>query len=144
MSVGRYCRRKVFTAQPDETVRATAERMDKEGVGCVVVVERGRPVGILTDRDLVLEILCNRLDAGAVRVREIATRSPVTIREDAPLGEAAKLIRRHGVRRLPVVDEKEKLTGVIAADDLMLLVAEELGRLALAVRVQVPDLRRKG
>ena len=138
MPVANYCQSPALTAGREETARAAAERMDKEGVGCLVVVDGARPVGILTDRDLALGILCNRLDAGAVRVGEIASRSPVTIAQDAPLAEAACLIRRHGVRRLPVVNDAGELVGLIAADDLMQLAIGELSGLAVAVRAQSP------
>jgi CBS domain-containing protein len=136
MPVGSYCQQPVCTIDGKETAQTAAERMDKEGVGCVVVVQRGRPVGILTDRQLVLEILCNRLDARAVRAGEIAARPVVTIAQDAPLSEASQMIRRHAVRRLVVVDKKGRLVGVIAADDLLRLIVGELGGLARAVRSQ--------
>ncbi|UCE84540.1 MAG: CBS domain-containing protein [Deltaproteobacteria bacterium] len=141
MSVEAYCQKPARTIDAAETAQVAAERMDKDGVGCLVVVEKGRPVGILTDRELVLEILCNKLDASAVGVTEIAARPVVTIAEDAPLAEAAQRIRRHAVRRLAVVDNKGKLVGVIAADDLLQLVVGELGGLAKAVRSQSPSGR---
>ena len=138
MPVGDYCRRPAATIAPDDSVRAAAERMEKGGLGCLIVAENGKPVGILTDRDVALGILCKRLDAGAVSVSELAARSPLVIEQDAPLAEAARMIRRHGIRRLPVVDKKGELVGVIAADDLMQLVVSELESLAPAVRKQNP------
>ena len=143
MSVRHYCQKPACTVAPNETVRVAAQRMDKEGVGCLVVEEGGSPVGILTDRDLALEILCKRLDASSVRVHEIARTPVVTIQQDAPLAEAAKLIRQHAVRRLPVIDTKGKLVGLIASDDLLLLAVEELDGLASVVRSQAPAKRQK-
>jgi CBS domain-containing protein len=133
MPVDNYCQRGVVTAGPGDTARAAAERMDKEGVGCLVVVEGGRPVGMLTDRDLALHVLANKLDAGAVRVRELAKKPVVSVSRDASVAEATRLIRRHGVRRLPVVDEDGGLEGLLAADDLMGLVVGELNALAAAI-----------
>ena len=143
MAVRHYCQEPACTVGADETVRAAAQRMDEEGVGCLVVEEEDRPIGILTDRDVALEILCRRLDAGTVRVREIAKTPVLTIQQDAPLAEAAKLIRRHAVRRLPVIDTKGKLVGLIASDDLLLLAVEELDGLASVVRTQAPAKRQK-
>jgi CBS domain-containing protein len=113
--------------------------MKQEGLGTLAVVADGRPVGIVTDRDLVLETLGKQLDPGAVRVEEIALRSLVTIDQDAPVREAARMIRRHAVRRLLVVDDKGQLVGIVAVDDLLSLAAAELGGLAVAVRAQSPS-----
>jgi CBS domain-containing protein len=138
MPIGDYCQKPAATVRGDETVRAAAQRMKQEGLGSLAVVTEGRPVGIVTDRDLVLETLCNRLDPGSVRVEEIASRRLVTVEQDAPVREAVRLIRRHAVRRLPVVDDKGQLVGIVAADDLLSLAAAELSGLAVAVRTQSP------
>jgi CBS domain-containing protein len=139
MPIGDYCEKPAATVRGDETVRAAAQRMKQEGLGSLVVVTAGRPVGIVTDRDLVLETLGNRLDPGSVTVEEIASRPLVTVEQDAPVREAVRVIRRHAVRRLPVVDDKGQLVGIVAADDLLSLAAAELGGLAVAVRSQSPS-----
>jgi CBS domain-containing protein len=114
--------------------------MDKEGVGCVVVVESGRPIGMLTDRELALAVLCNRLDPGAVLVGEIARRPVITIAQDATIKEATELMRRHAVRRLPLVDKRGKLTAIISSDDMMQLVVGELCSMREAVASQSEEL----
>lgn len=139
MPVGTYCRRPPCTVEAGETVRLAAERMDSEGVGCAIVVEGSRPVGMITDRDAALEILTKRLDAGAVRAGEIATRPLHSLSEDASLSDAMQLIRRHAVRRLPVTGAGGAVIGLLAADDLMQIAAAELGGLAAAIRTQVPE-----
>ena len=136
MSIDDYCEKPAATVRGEETVRAAAQRMQQEGLGSLVVVTDGRPVGMVTDRDLMLETLCNRLDPGSVRVEEIASRPLVSVEQDAPVREAVRMIRRHGVRRLPVVDDKGQLVGIVAADDLLSLAAAELSGLAVAVRTQ--------
>jgi CBS domain-containing protein len=117
-----------------ENLRSAAERMEKEGVGLLVVVEQGRPVGVLTDRDVAL---CG-LDAGAARVAQAMTGPPITIEVDAALSEAAALMGRRGVRRLPVVEVDGQILGVIAADDVLRLLASELGGLAAVASAQLP------
>lgn len=139
MPIGDYCERPVATVSGSETVRAVAQRMKQEGLGSLAVVVDGRPVGIVTDRDVVLETLGKRRDPGSLRVQEIARRSLVTIDQEAPVREAARMIRRYAVRRLPVVDDKGQLVGIVAADDLLSLAAAELGGLAVAVRAQCPS-----
>jgi CBS domain-containing protein len=139
MSIGDYCEKPAATVGGAETVRAAARRMVQEGLGSLAVVVDGRPVGIVTDRDLVLETLGNRLDPGSVSVEEIASRPLVSIDQNAPVREAVRMIRRHAIRRLPVVDEEGELVGIVAADDLLSLAAAELGGLAVAVRSQSPS-----
>ena len=138
MSIERYCQRNVSTARPGDTARSAAERMEKDGVGCLVVVEAGRPVGILTDRELSLEILCRQLDPAAVRVKDLASPRVATISKDASFQDATWLIRRRGVRRLPVVDKRGKLFGIITSDDLMQVAVGEFAQLGKALQAQRP------
>jgi len=137
MSIGKYCPRTVRSVRPGETARAAAQRMREEGVGCLVVTDQGRPVGVVTDRDLALKVLREDLDAGALPVREVMQSPVVTIAADAPLGEGVKKLRKSALRRLVVVDDKKDAVGVFAADDLLRLVATELGDLGEALRVQL-------
>ncbi len=140
MPIGDYCQKPAATVRGDETIHAAATRMKQERIGSLAVVEERRPVGIVTDRDVVLETLCKLLDAGSVKVGEIASRPLVSIEQDAPVREAVRMIRRHGVRRLPVVDEKGQLVGIVTGDDLLSLVAGELNGLTVAVHTQTPKI----
>jgi len=142
MPIGAYARRTAHTASPEDTARAAAQRMEKEGIGCLVVVEDERPVGILTDRDLALRLLREKLDAGAVRVRELMRAPVVTICGEESLEVALRTLRTAAVRRLPVVDAEGKLVGILTADDLLRLVATELGDLAETLRVQLSAATR--
>ena len=136
MPVIDYCEGPPQTIGPTETVREAARRMDAENVGSLIVVENGEPRGVITDRDLVLQVFCNDLDPSAVAVGEVGSALLVSVRDDAPLADAAHLMALHAVRRLPVVDEKRRLVGVIAADDIVRVVVGELAGLAAAVEVQ--------
>ncbi len=137
MPVRDYCQPAVRTVGPEETARFMAQHMDRADVGCLVVVEEGRPTGIVTDRDLALTLLCDGRDAGAVTAGELATRVPVAIHENAPLAEALHTLRQNGVRRLPVVDDAGKLTGILTADDLLKALALELSGLGGALSAQL-------
>lgn len=139
MSIGEYCEKPAATIRSDETVGAAAQRMKQEGFGSMVVVKDGSPLGIVTDRDLVLGMLCDGLDPGAVKVAELASRPLVAVEQEASVAVAIKMIRRHAVRRLPVVDDKQQLVGIVSADDLLSLLADELSGLAVAVRSQFPS-----
>lgn len=139
MPIDDYCEKPAATVGGQETVRAAAQRMKEQGLGCLAVVRDGRLVGIVTDRDLVLETLCQRLDPGSVTVEEIASGPVVTVGQNAPVREAVRKIRRHAIRRLPVVDDKGELVGIVTADDLLSLAAAELDGLVVAARAQFPS-----
>lgn len=136
MPITDYCRRDVCTVEPGSTLREAAERMAADGAGCAVVVDDGRPIGVLTDRDLALRILCDQLDPGGTRVEELQLPAAITLRADQPLVEAARCLRRHRFRRIPIVGPAGELAGIIAADDLLPVIAAELSGLARAVARQ--------
>ena len=140
MPVGSYCRRKVCLALPDETLEVAAQRMETEGVGLLVVVDEGRPSGVLTDRDVALHVLA----PDGPLVGDAMGPKPWTVRTDAPLSDAVALMSRHGVRRLPVVDADGHSLGIIAADDVVRLLAAEISDLAGVAEVQLSsELRRE-
>jgi CBS domain-containing protein len=135
MPVASYARRSVCLALPEETLQVAAQRMEKEGVGLLVVVRGGRPAGVLTDRDVALQLLAE----GGDRVADAMNRHPWTVRSDAPLRDAVALMARRGVRRLPVVDAAGHSIGVVAADDLLRLLAREIDGLAEVAAAQLPS-----
>ena len=137
MPIGKHCVRRVRTASLDETARAAAERMRAEQVGCLVVLDAKRPVGLLTDRDIATQICGCDLDAERVTVRDLASQPPVTIDASASVDAALRKLRRTAVRRLIVVDEAGAVTGLVAADDLLRLLATEVGELGETLRAQL-------
>lgn len=142
MSIRDFVVRMPETVGPDVTVRAAAQQMEKQGIGCLVVVDGKKPIGVVTDRDLALYVLVGMRDPGLVRVREIAAHRPVTLADTASLRDAARTLRRHGVRRLPVVDEQGELVGLVSSDDLLRALATEVGDLAEVLRRQLSEARR--
>ena len=133
MSVGSICVRSVQIASPDETVRKVTQRMAKAGVGTVVVLgEAKRPQGILTDRDVALRCVAEGLDPDATLVRAVMTTPATCVPESTPIESALARMAGAQVRRLVVVDEKDRLVGILALDDVLELLAEEaatIGRL---------------
>jgi len=112
------------TARPDMTAADAAGLMKQFDVGAVPVVEEGRLVGLVTDRDLVLRVLANRKDADEVKLADILTKSPVTVTPDTSLAEARDLMAEHRIRRLPVL-KGEELVGILALGDIALASASE-------------------
>lgn len=142
MSVGKMCRRPACTVTRLETVRSASERMKQEGVGALVVVENERPVGMLTDRDLVVRVVAEGLRGGATRVADVATLPASALAEDLSLQGAAAEMSAQGARRMPVVDAQGHLVGLLAADDLVRLLSTELTALADVASEQSPRGRR--
>jgi CBS domain-containing protein len=105
---------------PGDTARKAAELMKAEDVGPLPVVETGsgRLVGIVTDRDLVLNVLARGLDASTTKVSEAMTRDPVCCKEEEPLEDALEKMSTYQVRRLPVVDNQDRVVGIIAQADV--------------------------
>lgn len=139
MTTGRICTREVYLADPDETVEAIAHRMHERGVGSLLVLDDARrPVGIVTDRDLVLRVLAADRDPLTTRVAEVMTRDPRTVGEETPIEQTLSLMRAYGVRRVPVVDAAGTLVGVVTLDDVLSLLTEELAVVGEVLSKQNP------
>ena len=107
--------------ESDRSVAYAAKMMKQEDVGLAPVVENGRLVGVLTDRDIVVRVVAEGKDPDSVRARDVASSNVVTVDPQQDLDEALKLMARYQIRRLPVVEEDGRLVGVVAQAD----VAEE-------------------
>jgi len=139
--------RPVVTATPDEDVQSVARKMRDGHVGCVVVVEGRRPVGIVTDRDLTLRVLAEypsgRAALASIPVAQVMTIDPATLPEGSGVDAALRAMRSAGTRRLPVVDPDGHLVGIVSHDDLLIVFARELGELGEGIEsaVDAPELR---
>ena len=137
MSVGAICNREVIIAEKSMTVSEAARLMRSHHVGDLVVIEeaagRRKPVGIVTDRDIVVEIVAAGVNPEALKVGDIMGSEVATVRENEGLFEALRYMRDKGVRRMPVVDGSGGLIGILTLDDLLSLLAEEMMELAKLV-----------
>jgi CBS domain-containing protein len=131
--LAKICTKPVVTASAQMTVDEAARAMRSRNVGALVVVNAGRPIGMLTDRDVVVEVVAKGMDPDTVRVGDVMRRRPITIREDLGIFDAARVFAKTGVRRLPVVTKTGVLVGVIAVDDLIMLLGNEMGHMAGAL-----------
>jgi CBS domain-containing protein len=140
MSVGRICIRSVDVAEPDESVWRAAERMHQRTVGALVILDAARaPVGILTDRDIVERVVSVSRDPHTTKVQDVMTTAPKTIREHGAIENALSLMRAQGVRRLPVVDDQNRLVGLVTLDDILMLLAEEFAEIGKLIARQTPQ-----
>ncbi|QSA97441.1 CBS domain-containing protein [Methylococcus sp. EFPC2] len=146
MSVGQFCNRETVIVRKQDSIVEAAKLMREHHVGSIVVVEDSKgvvaPVGILTDRDLVIEILAAELNPDEVAVGDIMSYELLTARASDGLWETLQRMRGKGVRRVPVVDEQGGLAGIISSDDLLEILAGELGELTkLIAREQQREQR---
>lgn len=133
MPVKDLIKRKVVVIEPDDTVKLAAKRMQDKLVGALVVIEGDKPIGIITDRDIAIRVV-GEGRSPETPVREVMTKDPITIRDDATFFELTKTFRDAAVRRLIVVDKEGKLVGLISVDDVMELLTTEFANLIAAIR----------
>ena len=140
MDVNLICNHNVATVQRSDSVTDAAALMRDEHVGDLIVVEtRGNasvPVGILTDRDVVVGVIAKRIAPDTVTVGDAMTSNLLTVREDASMEFALREMRRYGVRRAPVVRANGDLVGIIAVDDIIQHLASQLSRLAELIQLE--------
>ena len=132
MKVIDLCTRKVTTAPASAPVAALSKLMRSDHVGSVVVTAEGsrKPMGIVTDRDIVMEVVAMGLDPATLTAGDIMTASPAVAGAGDDALWALKIMRDRGVRRLPIVDAGQHVMGVIALDDVMQHVGSTLNDIA--------------
>jgi len=148
MPVGEVCIREVIICNRGTSIREAAQLMRQYHVGDLLIVDErdGRriPVGIITDRDIVLSVVALKLDPAVINVGNVVSEKIVTIREDQGLFDTIQLMRAHGIRRMPVVDQQGALAGIVSVDDLIQLFAEEMNELAkLITKEQTQETQTK-
>jgi len=134
MTIGRVCTREVVVAYTHEPLHEAARLMREHHTGTVVVVEVAGgarvPVGIVTDRDIAVAVFATDCDAQKLLVGDVTREALLTVREDADILDVVQQMRDHGVRRVPVVDTRGTLVGIVSSDDLLEVLSEQLSGLA--------------
>ncbi len=137
MPIGDVCIRDVIVASRETTAREAAKLMADNHVGNLVVIEDigglKVPVGLITDRDIVRNVVAEGLDATLFTLDDLASRELVTVEEQQGIYECLQQMRINGIRRMPVVDRKGGLVGIISLDDLIQLLAGEMMEVAKAI-----------
>ena len=133
MSIGEVCNREVVIATPEASILDSVRLMRDHHVGDVVVVEDRLgatvPEGILSDRDIIVEVLAKEVPLCAVNVGDVMSSGLLVAKEKDQILDTIKRMRARGVRRVPVVDDNGALVGILAFDDLVDLIAEQLSDL---------------
>jgi CBS domain-containing protein len=142
MTVGDICHQNVVVAPPNETIVDAAKRMRTSHVGDLVVVEtrNGRhvPIGIITDRDIVISVVAGDPDhVNYLLVRDVMSSDLITARQEDTIEASLRKMHKNGVRRLPIVDETGALIGILTLDDvLQYLTGQQSELVALVAREQ--------
>jgi CBS domain-containing protein len=124
MNVFELCQRHVVTVRRHEDLTTAAWMMRERNVGCLVVVEPAgtiggaRPIGMLTDRDIVTNVVARGSDPRTLSVEDVMTRHPITVWAHSSIDDALLRMRNGGVRRVPVIDDRGRLAGILALDDV--------------------------
>lgn len=140
MTLGTICNREVVVVEDRSSIQEAAALMRNYHVGCLVVTEaragRNFPIGILTDRDIVIELVALEVDPNTVTVADVMSQSLDCASETDDSLDTLKRMRQQGIRRMPVVNDQGGLIGLITLDDLLALLAEQLQDLAALVATE--------
>jgi len=118
LNIKNWMTREVLTADKEESVLSAVKNMASKNVGSVVVVEAGKPIGILTERDILERVVVEERDYLITKVKDVMTSGVTTIKADDNYTVACDIIRRHNIRHLPVVDNEGNLVGIVSIKDL--------------------------
>jgi CBS domain-containing protein len=124
----------IKTVKPDETVHAAVQKMNKFDIGSVIVVSSGRPIGIITETNIMRRIVEPRMDPDTVWAKDIMSSPLTTIDENAAVEEAAKIMVEKRINRIPVM-KGDKLVGLISSTDIVKASPTQLGILDALLRV---------
>ena len=146
MIVSQHCKRDVVSVSPNTDLIDAAKLMRERSLGFLVVAEERRerryPVGVLTDRDIVVHVVGSAVDPQKLLVKDVMSTQPVLAQEDDDFMELVRGMRMAGIRRVPVVDRTGALVGIVALDDALEVVSEMLDHLCGAVRNEQRMQRR--
>ncbi len=118
--------REVCTANKNETLLEASKRMLEYGVGSVVIVENGKPIGIVTEKDILYKVVSKNRTPSEVKVEEVMSTPLITVRPTTSLRDAVDIMRKRRIRRLPVVDDNGNLVGIVTDNDII-SVAVDIG-----------------
>ena len=139
MPIKDLARDDIVTAQHDTSVSELAQKMRDESVGSVVITNDASPIGIVTDRDLTMRVLAEEMSPDGQTAKDVMSTDLCKVGPEDGFYSAAQVMSEHGVRRLPVCDENGELTGIITADDMTELLADEHQHLASVIQAQRPS-----
>jgi CBS domain-containing protein len=143
MTAGEYCNREVMIVEPETSITEVSSLMREYHVGTLVVVDQAgnapRPIGVITDRDLVIELLAQEVPADSVTIKDVINKELVCVTEQETLLNCIELMRSKGIRRLVVTNDNGTLQGILTADDALELIAEAVRNLSHLVGREIAN-----
>lgn len=126
--------RKLVVTEPDSKISEVAKIMEREDVGCVLVLYDDKPRGLITDRDIVTRVIAKNIDVDDCTVENVMTESLQTVKETDGIFDCIESMRGAGVRRIPVVDEMGRAVGIISFGDLLKVLSKEFAELTSTIQ----------
>ena len=130
MSLLSFSHSDVITLEPNQTVTEAAQLMAEKDIGSVVVAVNKKPIGILTDRDIVLRVVYKDLDPKTTQIKEVMSKNLVTLNQGVELFEALEVMKDKALRRYPLVNAENELAGFFSLDDVLYLLGLEMSAIA--------------
>jgi CBS domain-containing protein len=138
MTIKKICNSKVITAPVDTSIYEISSLMKKYNIGNIVIIDdKNKPIGIITDRDIVTKVIANDIDQRNLAASDIMSIDLLLLKEYQGIQESLEMMCAKGVRRAPVVNDVGILMGIVSIDDLALLIADEMESYAKLIRKQV-------
>jgi len=138
MNIGSICTRRMIAVDSSSTLAQAAGLMREHHVGALIVTSQTAAgpcvTGIVTDRDLVIDVLARGLETAGIKIGDLASDKIASVPEEADMAGAMAVMQAHGVRRVLVTDADKRVTGIVSLDDLMDASAKELAGLAAVIR----------
>lgn len=131
-------REQVVSASPDTSLADLAQLMEEENVGSVVIVEDEKPRGIVTDRDITIEVVAHGRDSTSMTAADVMSGDLVTVGVDSGVFDVIRTMEESSVRRIPAVDADGRLVGIVTFDDFVVLLGRELKLLGDVVEAEIP------
>ncbi len=123
IKVSDIMRRDVVTCNEEETLDIVSRKMFEKGVGSIIVTKEGKPVGIITERDICYKVVSRNLIPSNIRAKDVMSKPLISINSKSDIYEAIKIMKENNIRRLPVIDG-DKLLGIITERDLLSIIPE--------------------
>lgn len=143
MTAGKYCNREVVVTESGTTINEVAKLMREHHVGDLVVIrkegDQNIPIGIITDRDLVVGVLAQDIPTEAITLRDVMSAGLITVTEEHTLLETLATMKEHGIRRIVVVNGDGGLEGILTADDAIELISEAMNSLVQLVKRELSE-----
>jgi CBS domain-containing protein len=136
MSIESLLSRPVATLSAKATCAEAARSMRRQNIGSIVIEDDGMPIGVVTDRDLALRLVADELDAGSVTVDRVMSAFPAFSNPHRDLRAAIDVMLEMGVRRLPAVNAKGRIVGILSLDDVLIELADQMGKIKALLQLE--------